>query len=246
MFVAASGRAAIAFVAVVAAFSTRGVMSFPLRGSKPWRRLRAMKKILLAVLAVTGLSLPADAASLSKTYSYFSVGGKTLAEIETELDRLGPRVRSTGGRRHPGATQMKFTTSIAYAGADGGCKVAKASVKVDAKIILPRWRQRAKADGDTRLIWDTLSADIKRHEETHVMIAKNHARDMEQALMGLGWQRNCDVAVARAVAITNRILAQHERAQRKFDRVEGINFESRITRLLRYRMERIEKGTIPD
>ena len=78
------------------------------------------------------------------------------------------------------------------------------------------------------------------------MIAKNHARDMEQALMGFGWQRNCDVALARAVAMTNRILALDDRAQREFDRVEGINFESRITRLLRYRMERIEKGTIPD
>ena len=84
-----------------------------------------MKKILLAVLAVGILSVPADAASLSKTYSYFSVGGKTLAEIETEVDRRGPRVRSTGGRRHPGATQMEFTTRIAYAAGNGGCAIAE-------------------------------------------------------------------------------------------------------------------------
>jgi predicted secreted Zn-dependent protease len=204
-----------------------------------------MKKILLAVLAVTGLSLPAGAASLSKTYSYFSVGGKTLGEIESELSKRGPNVKSAGGR-HPGVTRVEFTTDITYAGGNGGCKVAKASVKVRAKIILPRWRQRAKADEVTRLYWDALSADIQRHEETHVMIAANHARDMEQALMGLGWQRNCDVAVARAVATTNRVLALNERAQNEFDRVEGTNFRRRITRLLRYRMERIEKGTIPD
>ena len=204
-----------------------------------------MKKILLTLLAVGILSVPADAVSLSKTYSYFSVGGKTLAEIETEVDRRGPRVRSTGGRRHPGATQLEFTTRIAYAAGNGGCAIAEASVNVQAKIILPRWSQRAKADEDTRLIWDTLSADIKRHEETHAMIAKNHARDLELALRSIRRQRDCKVAVAKAKAVSDRILAQHERAQREFDRVEGINFESRIMRLLRYRLERIENNKTP-
>ncbi len=41
------------------------------------------------------------------------------------------------------------------------------------------------------------------------------------------------------------MFAEHERAQREFDRVEGLNFESRIIRLLRYRLERIENGQIP-
>ncbi len=204
----------------------------------------AMKKILLTAFAVASLSLPAGAASVSKTYSYFSIGGKTLAEIETELVRRGPHVMSTG-KRHPGATQMEFTTRLAYAEGKGGCEIIKVSVNVQARMILPRWRQRAKADGDTRLIWDTLSADIKRHEESHVVIAKNHAREMEAELRGIGRQQNCKAAAAKARAISDRVLASHDRAQYEFDRVEGINFERRIMRLLRYRLERIENGTIP-
>ncbi len=203
-----------------------------------------MKKIILSVLAVAGLSFPAGAASVSKTYSYFSIGGRTLEEIEKELIRRGPQLRNTG-KRHPGATQMEFTTRIAYADGSGGCTIVKVSVNVQAKMILPRWRQRAKADGDTKLIWDTLSADIKRHEESHVVIAKNHARDMEVALRGIGRQRNCKVAAAKAKAVSERILALHDRAQDEFDRIEGINFESRIIRLLRYRLERIENGQAP-
>ena len=204
-----------------------------------------MNKVLLTVLAVASLSLPAGAASLSKTYSYFSIGGRTLEEIGAELDRKGPRVRNTGGSRHPGATQMEFTTRIDYAPGNRGCAIAKSSVSVQIKIILPRWRQRAKALGDTRVIWDTLSADIKRHEETHVMIAKNHARELELALRGVGGQRDCKTAVAKAKAATTKIFAQHDRAQSEFDRVEGLNFESRIIRLLRYRLERIDSGQIP-
>jgi predicted secreted Zn-dependent protease len=203
-----------------------------------------VKKILLTVLAVAGLALPAGAASVSKSYSYFSIGGKTLEEIEQELVRRGPKVKSTG-TRHPGATQMEFTTRIGYAEANGGCSIVKASVNVEAKMILPRWRLRAKADGDTGLIWDTLSADIKRHEESHVVIAKNHARDLELALQRIGRQPNCKVAAAKAKAVSDRILALHDRAQEEFDRIEGINFESRIIRLLRYRMDRIDAAKKP-
>ena len=68
------------------------------------------------------------------------------------------------------------------------------------------------------------------------MIAKNHARDLELALRSIRRQRDCKVAVAKAKAGSDRIFAQHQRAQREFDRVEGINFESRIMRLLRYRL----------
>jgi predicted secreted Zn-dependent protease len=197
-----------------------------------------MKEILLTFVAVAGLSLPAAAAGLSKTYSYFSVGGRTPEEIESDLNRKGPRVGSTGGWRHPSATQTELTPRITYTRENRGCVISKASVNVQTKIILPRWRSRASADSGTELYWDTLSVDIQRHEETHVMIARNHARDLELALRNIGWQRDCKVAAAKAKAVSKRIFARHDRAQREFDRVEGMTFESRMTRLLRYKMDR--------
>ena len=72
-----------------------------------------MIRILLAAACLSA-ALPAPAESLAKTYSYFSVGGTTLDEIEEQLNRRGPQVKSTG-RRHPGATQMQFTTRLGYA-----------------------------------------------------------------------------------------------------------------------------------
>jgi predicted secreted Zn-dependent protease len=197
-----------------------------------------LSRLSLTALLVAGIVLPAAGASVNKTYSYFSIGGRTLEEIETELAKRGPHVKSTG-KRHPGATQMEFTTRLAYAESAGSCTIVRASVNVRAKMILPRWRQRARADRDTTVIWDTLSADIKRHEESHVVIAKNHARELEQALKASGRQKNCSIAATKAKATSEKILARHDRAQDEFDRVEGINFESRIIRLLHYRMERI-------
>jgi predicted secreted Zn-dependent protease len=197
-----------------------------------------MKSTLLAALLTAALVSPASAASVAKTYSYFSIGGATLDEIQNELDIRGPKVKTTG-RRHPGATQMEFVSRIGYSKGPKGCSIAKATVTVKAKVILPRWRRPRGADQDVRLVWDTLSADIKRHEESHVVIAKNHARELEQALAAIPRQEDCKEAQEKAAQATQKVLARHDRAQVEFDRVEGINFERRIVRLLRYRLERM-------
>jgi predicted secreted Zn-dependent protease len=199
-----------------------------------------MKPILLAAYLFASATIPSTAASLLKTYSYFTIGGTTLDQIETELQSRGPQVKSTG-RRHPGATRMEFTTKLGYAENRGYCRVTEAHVSVKAKVILPKWRQRGKADEDVRMVWDTLSSDIKRHEEGHVVIAKNHASEIEQKLKALSRQKTCEIAAQKAQQMANKILDKHDRAQEQFDRIEGINFENRLLRLLRYRMEQTER-----
>lgn len=198
---------------------------------------RLTKRLALAAVLAT-LAIPAQSASIVKSYSYFNIGGRTLEDIEKELSRRGPQMKNTG-RRHPGATQMEFKSTVGYAEQNGGCRVAKATVTVKAKVILPRWQSRRRAESDVRLIWDTLSADIKRHEEQHVIIAKNHARELEDQLRQLGRFRTCDAAQDKVKDVSRRVLAAHDRAQEQFDKIEGINFESRILRLLQYRMERM-------
>jgi len=199
--------------------------------------------MIKAVSGALALSLvaagAAQAATVAKTYSYYAISGSTLDEIEDQLGRYGPEVKSSG-QRHPGATRMQFNTRLDYLDQKGRCRVSKATVTVRAKVILPKWRRSRQADNDVRVIWDTLAADIKRHEDRHVEIAKNHARDMEKALMATRPQASCAAAAEQAKALSARLLDRHDKAQGEFDRVEGINFESRMLRLLRYRLERME------
>ena len=197
-----------------------------------------MTRILLLAAMIGCLAVPAGAETVAKSYRYFSVGGTTYEQIERELSKRGPHVKSTG-MRHAGATRMNFTTKIGYASNSRGCSVVSAATVVKANVILPKWRHRSRADADMRLFWDTLFADIKRHEERHVGIAKAHARELEQALRKTGRFRTCEAAAANAKEISAKILARHDRAQLEFDRVEAINFESRLLSLLRHRMERV-------
>ena len=203
-----------------------------------------MKAKLVAVLLAAGLISPAGAANVAKTYSYYSIGGATLDAILKQLDKRGPKVGTTG-HRHPGAMQTVFASRVSYQKSAKGCGVASALVTVNARIILPYWRHPRAATDEVHLVWETLSADIKRHEESHVIIAKNHARLLEQALLAIPRQPDCEAALAKAAIVTEKVLAKHDLAQAEFDRIEGINFDSRMMRLLHYRMERLTKGQKP-
>jgi predicted secreted Zn-dependent protease len=199
-----------------------------------------IRRLMTAALAtgLLGLAMVSPARSetiIVKKTTYFSVGGRTAAEIDRNMARLGP-VSSVTGRRHPGATQIKFKGSADFVAVGNSCRIGGAKVTLSTKLVLPRWIHRRKADSAMALIWDTLSADIKRHEERHAEIARNHARALEKAILALPAARTCDRLKARVNTISERAMAAHERDQQRFDRVEAANFQRRMIRLLKYRI----------
>jgi Predicted secreted Zn-dependent protease len=194
-------------------------------------------RIAVAFIALAGLALPAAAETIvSKSYSYFNIGGHTAKELDAELSRRGPQMKSTGSR-HPGATQMKFSGDVTYEIRGGRCRVKDARVKLQTKIILPRWTGRKRADEGLVLIWDTLSRDIKRHEERHAEIARQHARKLEGSLLALPARETCEEVQAEVSKQSDKLLVEHDRAQSAFDRAEAASFERRMMRMLKFRVD---------
>jgi len=199
------------------------------------RRVRRLSGaiFLLCVIPAVASAEPV----ITKSYSYFRIGGRTAEDLDKELEKHGPMTHATG-HRHPGATEIKFGGDVTYVERGSRCSIGGARVTLRTHITLPRWSNRGRATGDLRFIWDTLSADIKRHEERHAEIARNHARQLERELLALGSNRSCDALEKRVAETTRRVLENHDREQLRFDQVEAANFDARMMRLLQYRMSR--------
>ncbi len=199
--------------------------------------MRRVHRVFGAAFLLCLISIPAQAEPvISKSYSYFRIGGRTAEDLDKELERHGP-VTKTSGHRHPGATEIKFGGEVTYVERGGRCSVGGAKVTLRTHIILPRWSNGGKAEKDLRFIWGTLSSDIKRHEERHAEIARNYARMLEQELLALPARKTCDDVEAIVTETTRRVLAEHDRQQARFDQVEAKNFDARMTRLLQYRID---------
>jgi predicted secreted Zn-dependent protease len=193
---------------------------------------------LMALAALTSLLFqPARAETItSKTFSYFSVGGRTAAELDEELSNRGPVMKHSGSR-HPGATKIKWGGSVTYVRRGKRCAVGEAKVTLSTQIILPRWKNRKRATASLALIWDTLSSDIKRHEERHAEIARTHARTLERTLKTLRPEADCERMQARVDRATADAVSKHDADQARFDRVESKNFNDRMMRLLVHRLK---------
>ncbi|TWF49706.1 DUF922 domain-containing Zn-dependent protease [Neorhizobium alkalisoli] len=202
------------------------------------RRVRRIFGAVFVLCVLPGAALAEPV--ITKTYSYFRIGGRTAEDLDQELEKRGPVTHNTG-HRHPGATEIKFGGDVTYVERDGRCTIGGARVTLRTKIVLPRWGNRNRASADLGFIWDTLSADIKRHEERHAEIARNHARQLERELLALSSSRSCDDLEKEVGATTKSVLEDHDRQQLRFDQVEATNFDARMTRLLQYRMDQKKK-----
>ncbi len=197
----------------------------------------AASRLFLVLLTVA--TLPAAGAKaevvVRKSITYFTVKGATAEQLDDQLSRHGPKTLASP-MRHPGATRIKFGGSVTYAETGHLCRVDKVRVTLSTQLILPRWNRPKSASPGLAMIWNTLAADIKRHEERHAEIARNHARQMEKTFSRLGPERSCKVLQARVAEASRLALADHDSDQARFDRIEAANFESRMERLMRYRM----------
>lgn len=200
------------------------------------RRVDARFGIFGAALAILAFADSAIADTIiHKKITYFSIGGTTAADLDREMMQRGP-ISSVTGRRHPGATKIQFSGNATFIGKKGRCVIGGAKVTLSTKIMLPRWSNRRKASPQLGLIWDTLSADIKRHEERHAEIARSHARAFEQQILALPAASSCAILKAKVSEISRQAMEDHEKDQKRFDRIEAANFENRMIRLLKYRL----------
>lgn len=197
---------------------------------------RALCAALAGALALSSAGPAFSETIVRKTYSYFSITGKTAADLDQQLSKHGPLTRNTGAR-HPGATEIKFGGELSYVEKNGQCSVGTAKVLLNTRILLPRWKNRRRTTAELAFIWDTLLADIKRHEERHAEIARTHARSLERELTALHPQKNCETLQEMVGKITQTVMDEHDRDQMRFDVVESKNFDARMTRLLKNRLE---------
>ncbi len=205
----------------------------------PIGRLSIATLLFLSIVATNMTPALADTV-INKSITYFSVGGRTAGELDKALSEHGPMMNSTG-TRHPGATKIKFGGTVTYVKHGERCAVGSAKVTLSTKLILPRWKNRHKANRDLALVWDTLASDIKRHEERHAEIARNHARKLEKDFMALKPEADCERMQARVARLSETAIQDHDRDQARFDRMEAANFDRRMVRLLQYRLDSMTK-----
>lgn len=201
-----------------------------------------MRLFFKLAMFVAGGSLfvsTAGAAKIYRTFERYTISGTTAKQLDEAIMRNGPFLGETGNR-HPGASRISFDPHIKLEKDNHDCRIKTAKIDVRATISLPYWKQRRHtSDIELAVIWDVLLQDIKQHEESHVIIARTHASQMEQALRTMRSRPTCEALEHDVAKTLDAISARHDAQQRNFDRIEARNYKSRFNRLLERRLQNV-------
>ncbi len=59
------------------------------------------------------LTPQAEAAAIFRKFQYYTINGKTAADLDKALSRSGPFLKKTG-QHHPGAAEIRFDAKVRY------------------------------------------------------------------------------------------------------------------------------------
>jgi predicted secreted Zn-dependent protease len=181
-----------------------------------------MKRLGL-ILSALALVL-SGCTSTSVSTGYYEVSGRTGKELDRSIARNAPM------RGHAfAATQLTILPVSVLTGQDEtGCRVTSAKFRVDAKITMPRWKNRKGASKNLQDGFDLFADYARLHEEIHVKIGEAAAREMERSVLAIQPQKTCEVLEQKAKRAIEDVQRDHHKAQLAFDAAE----EKRISKLL--------------
>ena len=107
-------------------------------------------------------------------------------------------------------------------------KVRSAQFRLNAKITMPRWKDRAGASDSLQEGFDMFSDYARAHENVHVKIGEAAAREMEKEVLAIAPQKDCATLEKKVTAVLTKVQAKHHKTQLAFDAAE----DRRIRKLL--------------
>ena len=176
------------------------------------RQIETLGLVAFCLLA-GGSAAGADNVSLSDipnvTFEYYTVSGRTLADIARSLERSRPTDPNDGQKV---TALTNWAMGYSWSEDDrGGCDLSHATLRFQATITFPRHIAESNLPADVRERWRAFSEALLRHETNHVRYAWIHRGDVLRAVQA----SSC----SRAAADGNRAIGAIVEHDLEYDRV---------------------------
>lgn len=156
----------------------------------------------------------------SQETTYYPVSGTTTEDIFTSIEANGPT--DNVGQQGSGLTSVdweyKWTGDKAPSGA---CSIRELTISADITVELPRHGGEASLSQSVLANFQAYAQGVAAHEQRHVDIYLEGARDIQAAMQEVGVEPDCEVLEARIDAIWNDQQARINGLQETFHSEEN-------------------------
>lgn len=179
--------------------------------------------IFLVVLGAVLLAMSAGIAEakviIKESTKYYTVSGKTGAQIYKQLARKGPLIGRSKNHYIATATINFAIKNIDSYGWRDQCVIRNMDVVLTVVYRIPKWKRHKGASRELVSAWDEFIAHVWRHEKHHVKIAKDTAYELWRALKGVKGTRSkqCNDMLNPAKRRAETVYKRHALKQARFD-----------------------------
>jgi len=173
-----------------------------------------MARRLLLLLALFA-SLPAAALEVIRDNQTYLVRGDNAEEIRASLNHLGP-TDPASGRHFDAYTRWFLDWRFDSHGSFNACEITRVWTTLRVTMLLPRHGSPSSLPEDLRKEWTAYLQRLSLHEEGHVRIPSDAAREIETALDRLR-RPDCARLEQEANRIGHEILRRAQATERTYD-----------------------------
>lgn len=152
--------------------------------------------------------------------SVYRVSGSTREELSSAMRRDGPVAKDGARRLGLHVAQWRYSYDYVTGGETPDCRLTRARVLLRSVIILPDWAGAPAAPPELARGWRAFLGALRGHERGHRDRARAQGAMLWTALLGLA-APDCDALERRVRGAADRILAQGEAEQRRYDLETG-------------------------
>jgi len=181
------------------------------------RAIALLRLALLPTLVVCSTQLHAEPALHAQTQQ-FDVAGSTTDAIRASLNR---------NRQHS-SSQVQWHFN--WQSTPGQCRITDVSTEVTVTAHTPHLQPDPQRPNAVQQQWDGYLLALQAHQEKHIELALEHARQIEQSIATLPPMGSCNQLQQAANATGQRLLNVLSEANREYDKrtqqgaLEGASF----------------------
>lgn len=190
--------------------------------SQGWRgrRTAAIGMLLSGLPGASAIAMPAvDDASpkaqveIRREEQLYPVKGRDFAALSGQMRRLGPK-REAGLGRTAALTRAEFVWEFVPLMEQERCAVDAVEVEARISIILPEWREAARAKPEMQAEWTRFLEALRSHERLHEAVAAESADEIGRVIAATPAESDC-ASLRRAVNQRARDALQVFRARNR-------------------------------
>jgi len=151
---------------------------------------------------------------LDVSNSTYQLGGLTREAIHEDMHRVA---KKDSDGLIEGEVKDDWDWKFQFASANDACRVSSDEITLKLDVLLPTWKDEARADPALREVWNSYLQELKAHEDGHKAIAVDAAQRISKLVHNATASGPCSTLKDSLNRGAERILETAERAQEQLD-----------------------------